>query len=214
MEQQAQSSEAWFEIPFAYRGYGEYKSIRPKQVIEEIKQLFFILVDLSPKNICEIGTYAGGTFYLWCKAASEQANLFSVDLPGGLLNAYSPNRIEFYKRFARSENQKLTFFAYDSHLDSTFELVASQIGENKLDFLFIDGDHRYEGVKRDFECYSSLVKKGGIIAFHDILPRSDTPDVQVFKLWAVLKREYKYQEIIAQNGQFANKIGIGLIWME
>jgi predicted O-methyltransferase YrrM len=40
----------------------------------------------------------------------------------------------------------------------------------KVDFLFIDADHSYEGVKKDFEMYSPLVRKGGIIAFHDIIP--------------------------------------------
>jgi len=38
------------------------------------------------------------------------------------------------------------------------------------DFLFIDGDHTYEGVEGDFEMYSPLVRRGGIIAFHDIVP--------------------------------------------
>jgi predicted O-methyltransferase YrrM len=42
--------------------------------------------------------------------------------------------------------------------------------DNKVDFLFIDADHSYEGVKKDFEMYSPLVRKGGIIAFHDIIP--------------------------------------------
>jgi predicted O-methyltransferase YrrM len=37
------------------------------------------------------------------------------------------------------------------------------------DFLFIDGDHTYQGVKQDFQMYSPLVKKGGIVAFHDIV---------------------------------------------
>jgi Methyltransferase domain len=35
--------------------------------------------------------------------------------------------------------------------------------------LFIDGDHRYEGVKADFENYASLVRIGGLIGFHDIV---------------------------------------------
>ena len=39
-----------------------------------------------------------------------------------------------------------------------------------IDFLFIDGDHTYEGVKRDFEMCSLLVRKGGIIAFLDTVP--------------------------------------------
>jgi predicted O-methyltransferase YrrM len=42
------------------------------------------------------------------------------------------------------------------------------LNEQNLDFLFIDGDHTYKGVKEDFEMYSPLVRKGGVIAFHDI----------------------------------------------
>ena len=39
-----------------------------------------------------------------------------------------------------------------------------------MDFLFIDGDHSYEGAKQDFENYSKLVRPGGLIALHDIQP--------------------------------------------
>jgi predicted O-methyltransferase YrrM len=37
----------------------------------------------------------------------------------------------------------------------------------KIDFLFIDGDHSYEGVKKDFELYSTLLSDKGIIVIHD-----------------------------------------------
>ena len=30
------------------------------------------------------------------------------------------------------------------------------LGSEKVDFIFIDGDHMYEGVKRDFEMHSPL----------------------------------------------------------
>ncbi len=36
-----------------------------------------------------------------------------------------------------------------------------------IDFAFIDGDHSYEGVKRDFELYSNLMSDNGIITIHD-----------------------------------------------
>jgi predicted O-methyltransferase YrrM len=36
-----------------------------------------------------------------------------------------------------------------------------------LDFLFIDGDHRYESVLRDFNEWTPLIKTGGILAMHD-----------------------------------------------
>ena len=37
----------------------------------------------------------------------------------------------------------------------------------KIDFLWIDGDHSYEGVKKDIYHWTPLVKKGGFICFHD-----------------------------------------------
>jgi hypothetical protein len=36
--------------------------------------------------------------------------------------------------------------------------------------IFIDGDHTYEGVKRDIELYFPLLKPNGLILFHDYLP--------------------------------------------
>jgi hypothetical protein len=43
-----------------------------------------------------------------------------------------------------------------------------------IDFLWIDGDHRYKEVKKDFDLWSPFVRAGGIIAFHD----STSGDVQ------------------------------------
>jgi hypothetical protein len=37
----------------------------------------------------------------------------------------------------------------------------------KIDLLFIDGDHSYEGVKKDFELYSKILSDNGIIIIHD-----------------------------------------------
>ena len=39
--------------------------------------------------------------------------------------------------------------------------------DNYLDFLFIDGDHSYEGVKKDFELYSTIMSENGLITIHD-----------------------------------------------
>jgi len=37
----------------------------------------------------------------------------------------------------------------------------------KIDYLHIDADHSYEGVKKDFELYSTILKDNGIISIHD-----------------------------------------------
>ena len=43
-------------------------------------------------------------------------------------------------------------------------------------FLWIDGDHRYDEVKKDFDLWSPFVVEGGVVAFHD----SNYDDVQRF----------------------------------
>ena len=37
----------------------------------------------------------------------------------------------------------------------------------KIDYLHIDADHTYEGVKRDFDLYSTIMNENGIISIHD-----------------------------------------------
>jgi hypothetical protein len=37
----------------------------------------------------------------------------------------------------------------------------------KIDYLHIDADHTYEGCKLDFDLYSTIMNKNGIISIHD-----------------------------------------------
>ncbi len=98
----------------------------------------------------------------------------------------------------------------DSHNQETLEEVKNILSGNQLDFLFIDGDHTYEGVKKDFEMYSPLVRKGGIIAFHDIINKDPLrKDIEVPKFWSVLKNRYRINEIIFDKFNY----GIGLIFL-
>jgi len=45
--------------------------------------------------------------------------------------------------------------------------VVNDWGSNSLDFLFIDGDHRYEGVLRDYNEWEPKLKIGGLLFMHD-----------------------------------------------
>jgi predicted O-methyltransferase YrrM len=44
---------------------------------------------------------------------------------------------------------------------------------NKIDLLFIDGDHSIKGCQLDFDLYSPKIIKGGFIAFHDFYETRD-----------------------------------------
>ena len=53
--------------------------------------------------------------------------------------------------------------------------VAAQFADQSLDFVYIDGNHRYKGIKRDFRCWYPKVKVGGIVAGHDWVREEDEP---------------------------------------
>jgi predicted O-methyltransferase YrrM len=49
---------------------------------------------------------------------------------------------------------------------TTFD-ASQDFEDGSIDFLFIDADHSYEGVKSDLERWYPKVKSGGIISGHD-----------------------------------------------
>lgn len=98
----------------------------------------------------------------------------------------------------------------DSHAPETVHQVQSIFGPEPADFAFIDGDHTYEGVKSVFQLYGPLVRTGGIIAFHDIFSRPDSPDIQVDRFWNEIKMSYSTDETVAPP-ETGRQIGIGII---
>jgi len=213
LEKKLLSAQSRFAVPFVYRGKGYYKTIEPRQNPLEIEELYKTVMELSPAMVLEIGTARGGTLYLWTQAAKTDATIVSVDLPEGEFGgAYPACRIPFYKAFALP-GQKLHLLREDSHKDQTIEMVSKLFNYQPIDFAFIDGDHTYEGVKSDFLNYRPIVRSGGIIGFHDILPRPDLPEIQVDRFWKEVKNKYNSKEIIGPD-KSGRTIGIGLIFVE
>lgn len=210
IERKLSSRQARFAVPFVYRGRGYFKTIEPRQNPAEIEDLYRIVCESNPSRVLEIGTARGGTLYLWTQAASDRAVIISVDLPGGEFGgAYPECRIPFYQAFAKPK-QSLHLLRCNSHEKNTAKKVNELLGSHPVDFLFIDGDHTYEGVKADFLLYEPMVRQGGLIAFHDILPRADSPDIEVDRFWNEIKNQYETREFIGPKGS-GRQIGIGLI---
>ena len=183
--------------------------IRPIQIKEEFLELLKIFKEHNPKYILEIGTANGGTLFSYCKLAREDAVIISIDLPEGLFGGgYSEWKIPIYEAFKKS-NQKLYLLREDSHQKKALEKVKEILDGNQLDFLFIDGDHSFEGVKKDFEMYSPLVRKEGIIAFHDIVRHPKETGCEIEKLWNNIKTAFQSKEIIQDINQ--NWAGIGIL---
>jgi cephalosporin hydroxylase len=186
-------------------------TIKPIQIKEEIIQLLVLVAELRPKVLLEIGTSMGGTLYIFSKVAPTNATIISVDLLGEPFGRDYPKwKTRFYKSFTCSR-QRIHLIRSDSHEPNTIEKVEKILVGRKLDFLFIDGDHTYEGVKKDFEMYSPLVRNGGIIAFHDIVEHPPETGCEVSRFWNEIKQCYKHLDIIKNRNQ--NWAGIGVIFL-
>ncbi len=63
------------------------------------------------------------------------------------------------------------------------EDAIGHIEDESLDFLYMDGNHQYEFVKKDIELYYPKIKKGGVIGGHDYTssPETEREGFGVFK---------------------------------
>ncbi|EDM42963.1 hypothetical protein SCB49_01627 [unidentified eubacterium SCB49] len=199
-----------FAQNFVGRGY--YDRISLDQFKEEFKSFAEYLKESEPKIVVEIGTKKGGSFFIWARYLKPK-HLISIDLPGGIHGGGFPKqKIPFMKYFlSDSSESKVSILLGDSHKTETFEKLKKVLNGEKIDFLFIDGDHRYEGVKSDFKMYKDLVKKGGLIGFHDIIDSEYHHELNCFvdKFWNEIKSEYEYKEFIQNPLQ--HKYGIGVL---
>ncbi len=85
-----------------------------------------------------------------------------------------------------------------------------------IDLLFIDGDHAYAAVKRDWETYRQWVRPGAWVAFHDIQTPELTADggyangfeVAVHRLWNEVKSLGATREFVARDEKPGYGIGV------
>lgn len=177
----------------------------------EILDLLKCLQREPPRRVCEIGARHGGTLVLFAQVASPDARILSMDIN------YTPLQIRTNCGFSTGK-QQIDCLQADSHDPATLRRVREWLKEEPLDFLFIDGDHSLFGVQSDFTMYAPLVRSGGIIAFHDIVPdfktRFGTPTIydvgQVPAFWENLKsRGYIMEELIENGDQ--DGMGIGVV---
>jgi cephalosporin hydroxylase len=154
----------------------------------------------------EIGTDQGGTFAIWSKLSNDGIRI-SLDLPHGQFGRADYD-VTLRDKYLTSLGDQVTMIHGSSHDYELLAKVKELLGETQLDFLFIDGDHTYEGVKQDYEMYKGLVKEGGWIGFHDI---KDTP----FHRNANCRVDQLWNELVGEKIEFVDRLseygGIGFI---
>ena len=136
------------------------------QRLEELLELPRLVEALRPQRLCEIGTSAD--------SHAVHADPCSTR-PRRCIDRHQHPPIPPSQGEACPERQSVRSLQGDSHDPTTVERPRRQRGHRPLDFLFIDGDHAYAGVKRDVEIYAPLVRPGGLVALRYISPDADDP---------------------------------------
>ncbi len=181
--------------------------LQPYQNRNEIRRAMERIGAMSPGRVLEIGTARGGTLFLLSQAAAPDAVLVSIDLPGGMYGGGYPAWKGRFFRWMVRPSQTLHLLRMDSHDAATVEWARQRL-QGTVDVLFIDADHAYAGVKRDFLLYRGLVREDGLIVFHDILENQFDPDISVAPFWNELRARYQTEEIVDDLGQGVFGIGI------
>jgi hypothetical protein len=133
----------------------------------------FALSQFNKGIFVEIGIWKGKSIaYLAqrIKEAGKNIQLFGIDTFEGTAEDYvlledddlrSGNLYLEYSKIVEPYKNIITTIVGSSHT------VFDQFRDNSIDFLFIDADHRYEGIKTDIYNWFPKVKLGGIISGHD-----------------------------------------------
>ncbi|MDR3548752.1 MAG: class I SAM-dependent methyltransferase [Candidatus Pacebacteria bacterium] len=187
------------------------KTIKPTQVRSEIIRLLDVVKERNVRKILEVGTANGGTIFFFSQVAADDAIVASVDVPNRFFGyGYPAWRARIYGSFPK-KSQTFELVRGDSHSQETFQNAAKTMRGNDVDFLFIDGDHSYEGVKRDFEMYGQLVRPGGVIAFHDIVDGNEEFVGGVPRFWKEIRDKYPHDEFVEDWKQ--GGLGIGVLYV-
>ena len=186
------------------------------QRINELAELSQLIKRLRTRIdiVLEIGTAFGGNLYFLSRFAGLNADIISIDLPPQIDRLSRHMRKLCLSNELRKNVRRSQYFHLlrcDSHAKATLDEVRNILQGRFVDLLFIDGDHTYLGAKQDYEMYSPLVQKGGLIIFHDIRKYVAKPEAEVDKLWNELKKNNpKYYEIF-DDADMDSGYGIGVI---
>ena len=203
----ARTPEEIVRAAWDYHGRGFYAHIKPMQDERELLDMVRLVERRQPRVIVEIGTRSGGTLFAWVRASRAADLVISIDLPDGQFGGgYDRRRSRLYAEFAADRpHTRMVMVRADSHAASTIVAVREMLAGRGVDFLFIDGDHTYDGVRRDFDDYGAFVAPGGIIAMHDI--RTTGREREVSNYWQDLKRSHQWEEIAYRP----DHLGIGIV---
>lgn len=155
----------------------------------------------------ELGVANGGSFFINSIFSQKTTNLIHcVDC---LAYKDAPHVRQTFDKINNKVSKLKEFFPEKTI--NFFNMTTDEFFDQNsqtYDCIFIDADHSYEGVMKDYVNSLKFVNKNGWLIFHDI----NNDDTGVCKAWNEVKNNHKIESIFSH--EFSKGCGIGILRME
>jgi len=175
------------------------------QDVNELAWLAERVKVLHPARVVEIEALEGG--WLWAMEPFFAPGALLIAIEPGLKNIFRPDRLEATAIRLRAEGHPFFEVNRISQNPLAVQDVRVILNGQMIDLLHIDGAHDYNSVKTDYEMYAPLVRKGGLIVFHDVNSRHAAE--KVYQLWDELKADKSLKT--SEVGYRKDSVGIGMV---
>ena len=163
----------------------------------------WLVADLSPARIVELGSYRGDSFFAFLEAAAHNPairDLVAIDswIGDQHTGEYDTAVLD---QFNRELSQRADPRARS--IRGLFSEAVQAFDDRSIDLLHIDGAHDYLSVKQDFETWLPKMAPDGVVLLHDTMVLDN--DFGVWKLWAEIEKQYPGR---CFNFEHSNGLGI------
>jgi predicted O-methyltransferase YrrM len=130
--------------------------------------LYGLVRSMKPEICVEIGSARGKSACFIGMALKENGHgrLYAID-PHDPTDWNDTNSVDTFETFLR--NISALRLSEQVTVIRSYSQDAARDWDRPIDLIFIDGDHSYQGVKRDWELFVPYVKPFGIVVFHDTM---------------------------------------------
>ncbi len=136
----------------------------------ELEVLITLIGSVSPRTVIEIGANSGRTAKAILRNVKSIERYIGIDVPPTYVTPKLVQRREVLPNPGHLALDHPKFRLLLAR-KGTFDLTVEDLP--RCDAVFIDGDHSAAAVRHDYALAKKLIRKGGIVVFHDDHGRSD-----------------------------------------